>query len=378
MRKMIKGVVLTGATVSLLAAGMATASAAPNSGANQGTQTRGGAGNSFAVTCDFSHSGRVDPIVMPGMAMMSHLHQFFGNTTTNENSTGASLLSGGTTCSDQTDLSAYWFPALYQDDVLVEPTTLRARYARLGGNVTAFPQGFMAVTGRSDSTARWGCNSGGRTTFSSTLSDVPTCEGGSRLVAEVKFGDCWDGTSLDSDDHASHLVASTNGANGRPECPSTHPVHVPEVTLQAQYPAAATGGAGVTLASGGPSTLHADIFEAWAGNSLQSRVGNSQSGNANCTDKALNGTAANSRNGRGAGNGAAQSNANTQQFQGANAQQFQGANAQQFQGANTQPQEQGNQNARNGGRGPNTGIPNVNGARAGGTQPSRNGGRGQR
>ena len=72
-----------------------------------------------------------------------------------------------------------------------------------------------------------------------------------------------DGTSLDSDDHASHLVASTNGANGRPECPSTHPVHVPEVTLQAQYPAAATGGAGVTLASGGPTTLHADIFEAW-------------------------------------------------------------------------------------------------------------------
>jgi hypothetical protein len=323
MRKMIKGVVLTGATVSLLAAGMATASAAPNSGANQGTQTRGGAGNSFAVTCDFSHSGRVDPIVMPGMAMMSHLHQFFGNTTTNENSTGASLLSGGTTCSEQNDLSAYWFPALYQDDVLVEPTTLRARYARLGGNVTAFPQGFMAVTGRSDSTARWGCNSGGRTTFSSTLSDVPTCEGGSRLVAEVKFGDCWDGTSLDSDDHASHLVASTNGANGRPECPSTHPVHVPEVTLQAQYPAAATGGAGVTLASGGPTTLHADIFEAWAGNSLQNRVGRVQTTGANRGPQqqdagaATNGNA-NGQNRPNALNNGNQGNVNGQQGPGRN------------------------------------------------------------
>ena len=175
MRKMIKGVVLTGAT------GLTTCSRNGQQQVQHRIQVRtrvrrlGPAPvNSFAVTCDFSHSGRVDPIVMPGMAMMSHLHQFFGNTTTNENSTGASLLSGGTTCSDQNDLSAYWFPALYQDDVLVEPTTLlRARYARLGGNVSAFPQGFMAVTGRSDSTARWGCNSGGRTTFSSTLSDVP-------------------------------------------------------------------------------------------------------------------------------------------------------------------------------------------------------------
>jgi len=386
MKKVIKAVVLTGATVSLLAAGMATASAAPNSGANQGTQTRAGAGNSFAVTCDFSHSGRFDPIVMPGMAMTSHLHQFFGNTTTNESSTGASLLSGGTTCGDQNDLSAYWFPALYQDDVLVEPTMLRARYARLGGNVTAFPQGFMAVTGRTDSTARWGCTAGGQTTFSSTLANVPVCEGGARLVAEVKFGDCWDGTSLDSADHASHLVASTTGTSGRPECPSTHPVRVPEVTLQAQYAAAATGGAGVTLASGAATTLHADIFEAWVGTSLQNRVGNSQRGDANCTDKALNGTTTNSRNGRRAGNGVTQLNgnaqqfqgANTQQFQGANTQQFQGANTQQFQGANTQPQDQGNQNARRSGRGPNAGSPNVNGALAGGTQPSRNGGRGQR
>ena len=36
---------------------------------------------------------------------------------------------------------------------------------------------------------------------------------------------------------------------------------------------ALTGGSGVTLASGAASTLHADIFEAWAGNSLQNRLG---------------------------------------------------------------------------------------------------------
>jgi hypothetical protein len=273
MKKLLKGLVLFGATLSVLAAGMATASAAPGTSSPQVNQNRNGGGNGFTVTCDFSHSARVDPIVMPGMTTMGHLHEFFGNTTTNENSTGASLLTGGTTCNDQNDLSAYWFPALYQDGVRVEPTSLRARYSRLGGNVTAFPQGFMAVTGRSDSTARWGCNTGRQTTFTSTLSDVPTCGGGARLVAEVKFGDCWDGTSLDSVDHVSHLVASSAVGGGRPECPSTHPVRVPEVTIQAQYPAAATGGVGVTLASGGPTTLHADMFEAWVGTSLEARIG---------------------------------------------------------------------------------------------------------
>ena len=323
MNKLLKGVVLIGATLSVLAAGMSAASAAHNPGPNQNNQARNGAGNGFTVTCDFSHSARVDPIVMPGMATMSHLHEFFGNTTTNENSTGASLLAGGTTCNDQNNLSAYWFPALYQDGALIEPTSLRARYSRLGGNVTAFPQGFVAVTGRTDSTARWGCNEGRQTTFSSTLSQVPTCEGGARLVAEVKFGDCWDGTSLDSADHVSHLVASTSVDGGRPECPSTHPVRVPEVTLQAQYPAAATGGAGVTLASGAPTTLHADMFEAWVGTSLQTRIGTRPANNPNCPTVDPTST----------------------------------TDAQQIQCGNTQAPR--NQNMGRGNRGPDTAVPNT-------------------
>ncbi len=323
MKKLLRGLILTGATLSVLVGGMATASAAHNPAPNQGNQNPNGAGGGFTVTCDFSHSAGVDPIVMPGMATMSHLHAFFGNTTTNENSTGASLLAGGTTCNDQNDLSAYWFPALYQDGALVEPTSLRARYSRLGGNVTAFPQGFMAVTGRTDSTARWGCNEGRQTTFSSTLSEVPTCEGGARLVAEVKFGDCWDGTSLDSADHVSHLAASTAGGGGRPECPSTHPVRVSEVTLQAQYPAAAIGGAGVTLASGAPSTLHADMFEAWVGTSLETRIGTRRANNPPCPTVDLTST----------------------------------TDAQQIQCGDTRPPQ--NQNMGRGNRGPNAAVPNA-------------------
>ena len=58
-----------------------------------------------------------------------------------------------------------------------------------------------------------------------------------------------------------------------PICPASHPVQVPKVVLEVRYPGAATGGAGVTLSSGAASTLHADIFEAWTGTSLQDRFG---------------------------------------------------------------------------------------------------------
>lgn len=234
--------------------------------------TRGGGGG-FVVECGFSHSGTVDPIVMPGHTGMSHLHEFFGNTTTNENSTGASLLAGSTTCSDSNDLSAYWVPALYQDGVRVAPIGARVMYEGRGADVTAFPAGFMAVAGRTDQTAGWGCaTQGQRLTLGTSVGSVPTCAPGSRLVAQINFPQCWDGSSLDSADHISHLVFGTSSAGQATVCPADHPVRVPQVRIAVTYPAAATGGSGVTLASGAASTMHADIFEAWAGNSLQNRI----------------------------------------------------------------------------------------------------------
>ena len=78
---------------------------------------------------------------------MSHLHEFFGNTTTNEKATRASLLAGSTTCDDRQNLSAYWVPVLFQNGVRVAPVGARVRYEGRGGGVTAFPAGFMAVSG---------------------------------------------------------------------------------------------------------------------------------------------------------------------------------------------------------------------------------------
>ena len=239
-----------------------------------GNGGNGGNGGGFAVSCGFSHSASADPIVMPGHAGMSHLHEFFGNTTTNEKSTGASLLAGSTTCDDRQDLSAYWVPALFQNGVRVAPVGARVRYEGRGGGVTAFPAGFMAVSGRTDQTAAWGCATAGqRPLLSSSVATVPVCSGAAQLVAQITFPQCWDGSSLDTANHISHLAFATEMAGQVPVCPADHPVQVAKVVLEVRYPGAATGGAGVTLSSGAASTLHADIFEAWTGTSLQDRFG---------------------------------------------------------------------------------------------------------
>ena len=264
-RSSIAAVSITAGIVGALIMSALPAQAHPGHGGNQSGNRQGGGG--FAVQCDFSHSASVDPIVMPGHAGMSHLHEFFGNRATNENSTGAALLTGATTCSDSNNLSAYWVPALYQDGTRVAPISARVHYEGRG-NVTAFPAGFMALTGRTDQTAAWGCATrGAQSIFGTSVATVPTCGAGSRLVAQITFPQCWDGTSLDSANHISHLASATDNV-----CPTSHPVRVPQVTLTVSYPEAATGGSGVTLASGAASTLHADIFEAWSGNSLQNRL----------------------------------------------------------------------------------------------------------
>jgi hypothetical protein len=76
------------------------------------------------------------------------------------------------------------------------------------------------------------------------------------LALHVQFPDCWDGVSLDSADHQSHMAYSVRGV-----CPAGHAVAVPAVQVNVRYPSA--GGAGLTLASGGQFSGHADFFNAW-------------------------------------------------------------------------------------------------------------------
>ncbi len=218
--------------------------------------------------CSYSHTATDDPIVKPGQPGASHSHDFFGNTTVNAFTTLDSLKAGSTTCNFGEDRSGYWVPTLYHNGVAVQSPEIAAYYTVQGadaGSVQPYPEGLrlvagdsMATTAQSLSVTAWRCVGTDRQPKGDYASSVPKCATGDSLQLSVHFPECWDGTNLDSANHKTHLAYLPSVAAS---CPSTHPVLVPNLTLFALYPI--TGGAGVTLASGGQYSAHGDFFNAW-------------------------------------------------------------------------------------------------------------------
>jgi hypothetical protein len=220
-------------------------------------------GVNFVESCRFSHSAPDDPIVFPGTAGASHDHTFVGNRSTNAFSTYGSLRASGTTCRNADDKAGYWVPTLLQNGQPVFPRSATIYYRRgTLAPVTAFPNNLRMIAGDANATSPqgmrvtfWSCGALSGVPPSST---VPTCPEarGSFLRLHVRFPSCWDGASLDSSDHKSHMAY----AMGR-RCPSTHPVSVPAITQIYRYPT--RGGEGFTLASGSQFSAHADFVNAW-------------------------------------------------------------------------------------------------------------------
>jgi len=227
----------------------------------------------FVIECPWSHSAPDDPIVHPGHPGRAHLHDFFGNTSTDAHSTTASLVAAGdTSCATKADTAAYWAPALLRDGEPVRPYTAIAYYRPgLGvdpATVQPFPEGLVVIAGDQTATtpqpldvAAWHCGA------SPVLhSDPPSCPDTAPLAVRVVFPDCWDGEHLDSDDHQSHMAYSEDGT-----CPRSHPVPVPQLIFEVRYPV--TGDpAGLALASGGVRSLHADFMQAWDQAGLEREV----------------------------------------------------------------------------------------------------------
>ena len=216
----------------------------------------------FLSVCTLSHTAGDDPIVYPGKSGASHQHEFFGNITTNADSTLASLRAGGTTCRILADTAAYWVPTLYDDGARVAPLKVNAYYLRGGGagRVVAFPTGLKVIAGNGSATTAqstavtgWRC-SGLRPR---PLSSVPVdCATGSHAVLVIRFPDCWNGKDLDATDHRNHMAYRVRGA-----CPAGYPVRVPRLALNVHYELPST--TGLTLASGSIYSAHADFFNAW-------------------------------------------------------------------------------------------------------------------
>jgi Domain of unknown function (DUF1996) len=221
------------------------------------------AGVNFVSNCGFVHFLPDDPIVYPNQPGKSHDHTFVGNLSTDASSTLASLRASGTSCRLQADKAAYWMPTLIVDGQPVAPLGATIYYRRnTTARVHAFPPGFEMIAGDAKATAPqdqrityWNCGVEGGIPPSSTPPACPAGRG-QELRLHVTFASCWDGTSLDSPDHKSHVVYPTAGA-----CPADHPVAVPAVTLIYRYPI--SGDHDFALSSGGVYSAHADFFNAW-------------------------------------------------------------------------------------------------------------------
>jgi Domain of unknown function (DUF1996) len=275
----------------------------------------------FRVSCDYSHRASDDPIVFPGRPGLSHVHEFFGNRTTNAFSTRASLLAGGrTSCTTPGDTSAYWAP-MFQSATgqPIAPDRAVVYYTtgyREPASVRPFPPGVQLIAGDAHATkpqghVGFGCFPGA----GSVQSEPPVfCPTGQFFMA-LNFPDCWDGKPLEpapqnvstqrrrrtrrhrkrsrhrhrtrratkSQAHSqiggtpvktrndrSHFAYSTRGSGASFACPPGFPVPVPTLSWRLIY--MSPGAPGGQLNSGSPYTAHGDFFEAWQPGVLEDLV----------------------------------------------------------------------------------------------------------
>jgi hypothetical protein len=256
----------------LLAAAAVTLAGLSFAAGPRGAGMRALAGVNFVSACGFSHRAPDDPIVFPGEPGRSHDHTFVGNTSTSARSSLASLSRASTTCRRAGDTAAYWMPTLVAGGRAVTPRAATIYYRRRTFEpVRAFPPGLRMIAGdaratepQSSRVTFWSC---GALSGVPPSSSVPSCPDARRadLRLHVRFPSCWNGVSLDSADHQSHMAYPRAG-----RCPVSNPVAVPALAVIFRYPVA--GGADAALASGGQYSGHADFFNAWNQQELASLV----------------------------------------------------------------------------------------------------------
>lgn len=249
----------------------------------------------FRFICNAGQVLRDDPIVYPGQAGKSHLHQFYGNTGANANSTYESLrTSGQSTCMSPLNRSAYWMPAMldgkgnvvrpdfvsiyYKRRPKTDPVCSDSGNPQYQGKCVNLPNGLKFIFGFDFLTLKsptgflkFNCQGPGSVpgVYKTIPEAAANCPAGAQLGAIIEAPDCWDGKNLDSANHRDHVAYASYGDWGYFKCPSTHPYVIPTFTLGAWF----TSDANVLdwrLASDDMfpnlphgTTFHADFWMAW-------------------------------------------------------------------------------------------------------------------
>jgi hypothetical protein len=244
------------------------------------------------VGCRFSHRLHDDPIVYPGQPGASHLHNFYGNSTTNAYSTVASMRNGATTCHLLEDRAGYWNPAGYLNGERLRPDKITLYYAgRPRWNVEPFPPGLQMIGGDHMATSpadnehvKWFCGSE-ETPLSEHPYNCARYENSHGVTGVVTFPTCWDGTGITHEDVR----------YGKHGCPTRFPHEIPRLIYQVHFgiedpcaghrPCTADGSGKnvrLTLSSGPFYTLHADFWNTWMQWKLDALVTNCLNAHVRC------------------------------------------------------------------------------------------------
>jgi hypothetical protein len=270
----------------------------------------------FRTNCHYTRYLYDDPIVFPGQPGMSHLHVFFGNDAVNAHTTTESLLTtGGSSCPGGiANRSAYWVPATIDSSVPLDengdPAVVlpwdnnevpwldnngaqiyyKTGYQGvLASTVQEFPEGLRIIAGQSPSNSTapnfdtsvthfYCLPQGVFAPYNRGVDIQRGCNVNDTLVQEIRFPQCWDGRNLDSLDHRSHMAYALGVEYPWPPgppifrgCPESHPVPLPEITVNVRY-LVPEGGipASARLSSDtydpalpGGYSLHADWWNGW-------------------------------------------------------------------------------------------------------------------
>ena len=219
-----------------------------------------------------------DPIVFLGEPGRSHLHVFFGNTGSNAFSTAESLRSSGnSTCRGGiANRSSYWVPATVDSHgVPLKPIDsdfyYQSGFQLQPEQIGTIPPGLRMIAGNNPKDNDAPRSQHVRYTCSNDPvwiphENFPDCPAGETVIAVVDFPQCWDGVSLDSANHRSHMAYPQNF-----RCPASHPHPIPLIAFNIKYVVPAGDNARnwrlssdtYSASEPGGRSLHGDYFFGW-------------------------------------------------------------------------------------------------------------------
>ena len=243
-----------------------------------------------SIKMDYLPSGhvRTDPIITQ-TCLSDHVHTFYGpnilpypDVTFSElDATTPDQLTGNV----EENKSLYWHPSVYRYDrrsrTYTRDTIGQSSAYYIWENSQrprAFPAGFRMIAGTRGNTAAdfpnayaecvepSRCRHGDCYTENNFFPRTACQE----LEVSMFFPSCWDGVNLDSPDHMSHVAYAVDGeVDG--DCPSSHPVKIPAISLFFRI---FDYDGGWHTFSDGSGTFHADYVSGWDEEVLQGVLDN--------------------------------------------------------------------------------------------------------